>query len=271
MRYLALIFLLVTAISVVPMTIESSSDGGPAENEGLSADHPAHALKWRRLLFGLGIVHVLVVTLSFTAPLLTGQPRGETLFSVYVDVNQEGNLPSWWSVAQLAAATTSLLFVAVLARHQRIKGSAAWWILGGLVLLFCLDEGTGLHERMDALVLQFVDVTDFTLVWLVLGIVIAVVVLVLAIISARYLPEKSTRLIVLGVATLLFAAVGLEFVAGELTRLGAPAPVLLVLSHLEEFMELVAGSLLLVAPLAAVRTRTSGHLTSFTLTHRSRR
>lgn len=258
------------AISVIGMTTEDSS-GGPAELEGSLAVRSDHPIRWRRLLFGLGVVHLLVVALSLTAPLVTGQGRGETPFSEYFDVNVEGNFPTWWSVAQLAAAATSLLFVAVLAQHQNIKGAAAWWILGALVLLLCLDEGTQLHERLDALVLQFVDVPDDRLIWLVLGIPLAAAVLVLAIISARRLPEESTRLIVLGVATLLFAAIGLEFVTGELVRLGAPTVALDGLTHLEELLELVAGSLLLVAPLAAVRSRTTGGSTSFTLTYRSRR
>lgn len=252
------------------MSTEGSS-GGPAEQEGSLAVQSDHPIRWRRLLFGLGLVDVLVVVMSFITPLLTGQGRGETPFSEFFDVNNGGNFPTWWAVAQLAAAATSLLFVAVMAQHQKIKGAVAWWILGGMVLLFCLDEGTALHERLDALVLQFVEVPDFTFVWLILGVPLAVAVLVLAAISARRLPEKSTRLIVLGVATLLFAAVGLEFVAGELIRLGAPTPALDWLSHLEELVELVAGSLLLVAPLAAVRAQTTGRSTSFTLMYRSRR
>ncbi|MBM7781516.1 hypothetical protein [Arthrobacter tumbae] len=253
------------------MTTESSLDGGYAEHQDAAAVRPGHPLRWRRLLVGLGLVHALVVGFSLIAPLLTGQARGETLFSVYFDVNYEGNFPTWWAVVQLAAATTTLSFVAVLARHQRIKGAAAWWILAGMVFLLCLDEGTWLHERLDALAGQFVDVADFTFVWLVFGIPIGLVVLLLAVVSARHLPEGSTRLIVLGIATLLFAAVGLEFVAGEVIRLGAPTAALAVLYHLEEFLELVAGALLLVAPLAAVRTRTAGRSTSFTLMDRSRR
>lgn len=253
------------------MTTDRSPEANPTQHEDRVAERPGHPLRWRRLLFGLGVVHALVVGFSLIAPLLTGQPRGETLFSVYFDVNYEGNFPTWWSVVQLAAATTTLSFVAVLARHQKIKGSAAWWILGALVFVLCLDEGTWLHERLDALATQFVDIADFTFVWLVFGIPIAIAVLVLAIISARHLPEASTRLIVLGIATLLFAAVGLEFVAGELIRLGAPTAALAVLYHLEEFLELVAGSFLLAAPLAAVRTQTTGSSTSFTLLDRSRR
>lgn len=272
MGYLTLILLSNRETSVGPMTTESTSGSGPDSGHHIAAGAPpSHPIRWRRLLLGLGVVHVLVVALSLATPLLTGQPRGETPFGVYFDVNAEGNFPTWLAAAQLAAAATTLLFTAVLALHQKIKGAAAWWILGVLVLLFCLDEGTGLHERLDTLVLQFVEVPDFAVVWLALGIPLAAIVLVLAVISARRLPEHSTRLIVLGVATLLFAAVGLEYVAGELVRLGVPTPALEALSHLEEFLELVGGSLLLVAPLAAVRSRTAGRATSFIVMDRSQR
>ncbi len=270
MGYLGLILFPRRRTSVKRMTTENRPED-PETDERSSVGGHDHPLRWRRLLFPLGVVHVLVVTLSLISPFLTGEERGATPFSAYFDVNGEGNFPTWWSVAQLAAASTSLVFVAVLAQHQKIRGAAAWWILGGIVFLFSLDEGTELHERLDGLVLQFAEVPDFTFVWLILGVPLAAVVLIMAIISTRRLPEKSTRLIVLGIATLLFAAVGLEFVAGELIRLGAPVIALELLSHLEEFMELIAGSLLLVAPLAAVRTRTSGRATSFTLMDRDRR
>lgn len=259
------------AISVIGMTTDSSLDGGYTENEGPVVVRPGHPLRWRRLLFGLGAVHLMVVALSAVAPIFAGPEGSGTPFAAYFDVTGEGNFPAWWSVAQLAAAGTSLLFVAVLAWHQKIKGAAAWWILGGLVLILCLEEGTGLREQEEALVRQFADVPDMTFLWLALGVSLAVVVLVLAIISARHLPEESTRLIVLGITVLLFAAVGLGFVAGEFIRLGLPAITLTVLYHLEEFLELAAGSLLLVAPLAAVRSRTTGRSTSFTLMDRDRR
>lgn len=229
-----------------------------------------HSLRWRRLLVGLGVAHMLVVGFSLVSPLLTGEARGQTLLSVYFDVNYEGNFPTWWSVVQLTAATTTLLFAALLARNQKVRGSGAWWILAAMVLLLCLDEGTWLHERLDGIAMQFVDVEDFTFVWLVFGIPVAVLVLVMAVLSARYLPEESTRLIILGVATLVFAGVGLEFAAGELIRLEVPTAVLALVYHLEEFLELVAGALLLVAPLAALRLRAVGRSTTFTLLDRDR-
>lgn len=259
------------AISVIGMSTDSSLEGVHGEEVGSAAVRPSHPLRWRRLLFALGGVHLLVVALSAIGPFVPGREGNGTPFAAYFDVTGDGNFPTWWSVAQLASAATSLLFVAVLAWHQKFKGAAAWWILGGLVLLLCLEEGTGVRGQLDALIRQFVDVPDMNFLWLALGASLGVIVLVLAIISARHLPEESTRLIVLGITVLLFAAVGLEFVAGEFIRLGLPAVALAVLYHLEEFMELAAGSLLLVAPLAAVRSRTNGRVTSFTLMDRDRR
>ncbi|NJC24378.1 hypothetical protein BJ994_003454 [Arthrobacter pigmenti] len=254
------------------MTSDSSIDKQPTEDESPLQSAPARAgrpVRWRRLLLGLGVVHALVVGFSLIAPLLTGEARGQTLFSVYFDVNYEGNFPTWWAVVQLTAATVTLLFAALLSRYQKVRGSAAWWILAAMVFLLCLDEGTWLHERLDGLAMQFVDVDDFTFVWLIFGVPVAVVTLVMAVLSARYLPEQSTRLIILGVATLVFAGVGLEFVAGELIRLEVPTVVLALVYHFEEFLELVAGALLLVAPLAALRVRSTGQSTSFALLVRS--
>jgi hypothetical protein len=251
------------------MTTDSSPDMNPTVSDG-SVSEPAHPPRWRRLLVGLGAINVLVVGFSLTAPLLTAQAPDRNMFSAYFDANSEGSFPAWWAVAQLAAATVTLLFAALLSRREHVRGSAAWWILAGLVFLLCLDEGTRLRERLHGLVQQFVADADLGIVWLVLGMFIAALVLVMAFISARHLPEASTRLIVLGVTTLLFAAVGLEFVAGEFVRLGAPDVTLTMLHHLKELMELAAGSLLLVAPLPALRLRNHGRSTSFILLDRSR-
>lgn len=253
------------------MTSESSQHPTPTEDNAPSEQPTGNSLIWRRVLVGLGVVHALVVGFSLVSPLLTNSPRGQSLFSVYFDVNYEGNFPTWWSVVQLTAATITLIFAAILARFQKVRGGGAWWILASMVFLLCLDEGTWLHERLDGLAMQFVSVEDFTFVWLLFGIPVGVLVLVMAVLSARYLPEASTRLVVLGVATLVFAGVGLEFVAGELIQLGVPSAVLAVLYHLEEFLELMAGALLLVAPLAALRVRRVGQLAAFGLVDRSRR
>ncbi|WP_155853890.1 hypothetical protein [Arthrobacter sp. H5] len=255
------------------MTSMSPDDAPPEEAEDR---HPrrsvrGHPPRWQRLLLILGLLHVAIVAFSLFSPLLTGEPRGQTPFSVHFDVNYQGNFPTWVAVVQLAAATTVLTFTAFLSHIQKSGGTLAWWILAVMVLLLCLDEGTWLHERLDVIAPQFVTVEDLTFVWLIFGIPVAVVTLIVAILSARNLPEDCTKLVILGVVTLLFAAIGLEFLAGELIKMDAATAVVAALYHLEELMELVAGALLLVAPMAGLRLRTEHGVTTFAMLGRSRR
>lgn len=236
--------------------------GGAADGPGVRGRaHPERAPRWRRLLLMLVALHAVLTAFSLFSPLLTGQPRGQSEFSVYFDVSYEGNFPTWWSVAQLSAAATALIFAAVLSRSQRAGGTAAWWVLAGLVLLLGLNEGTAVYERMDRIASQFISVDDFTFLWLVVGIPAGALLLITAAVSARSLPEECTKLVILGFALLIFAAVGLEFVVGELIRLAVPTGVTAVIYHLAEFLALTAGALLLAAPLAALRLQTAHGLT----------
>lgn len=223
-----------------------------------NADHapttaPEKHLPVTRVLVTLLCVHAAVVAFSLVSPLLTGQPRGQTQFSVYFDVDYEGNFPTWWSVVQLSVATAMLGITAVLARARGTGGWMAWAALTVLMLLLNLDEGTWLHERFDQIALHLVDVRDFTFVWLVFGIPLAIGVLIIAFLSARRLPRSSQYLILAGFGVLMFAAVGMELVAGALIASREGTAWVAISYHVEEFLELAAVALILVAPLASYR------------------
>ncbi|GAA1343302.1 hypothetical protein [Arthrobacter roseus] len=212
-------------------------------------------LPWKKILFILLAIHALVVGFSLVSPLLTGMPRGQTQFSVYFDVNYEGNFPTWWSVVQLSGATVFLAITACFAWYSRSRGWIAWSALAALMLVLNLDEGTWLHERFDQIALHIVDVQDFTFVWLIFGIPLALIILVVSCISARHLPLLARKLVLAGFVTLMFAAVGMELIAGSFIQAGTSTVWIALSYHLEEFLELAAVALILVAPLTAYRLR----------------
>src|SRR6185436_18970119 len=58
------------------------------------------------------------------------------------DLSSEGNIPTWFSVVQLAATSLALLVTFFV---HRGKGRLPWLMLGVLFLYLSLDEATDLH------------------------------------------------------------------------------------------------------------------------------
>jgi hypothetical protein len=219
-------------------------------------------VRWGRVLAGLCLVSSAIVGLSYGLPALTDHPltTGGGEIRRYVDVALEANLPTWWNSALLMAASVLYAVLAWLTHRTRTGGTTAWAVLSALLLLFSLDEATELHERLDRWGVQFVEVARFTYVWLVIGIPLVIVVLVVVVLSARRLPRRSALLVVGGLGTMLAAAVGLEFVGGEIIRTHPEGAGRLFVRvyHLEELLEMVGASIALVAPLAALTVRRVG-------------
>jgi hypothetical protein len=92
------------------------------------------------VIFGLVFVHSLVLVCWKT------QACGPAMFTInqfgyLFDLSREGNIPTWFSVAQLFSVAIALLFLTLT---ERARGSpvGAWW---GLVTIFSylsLDEAT---------------------------------------------------------------------------------------------------------------------------------
>jgi hypothetical protein len=219
-------------------------------------------VRWGRVLAGLCVVSLGLVALSYGLPALTDHPltNGTGEIRLYVDVATEGNLPTGWSAGLFSAGAVLYGILAWLTWKTRAGGTIAWTVLAVLLLALSLDDATWLHERTDRWGVKVVEISQFTYVWLIFGIPVAILLLIVVVLSARRLPRRSALLVVGGMATLMVAAVGLEYVGGEIIRTHPEGAGRLFVRvyHLEELLEMVGASIALVAPLAALTVRRAG-------------
>lgn len=223
-------------------------------------------LRWRGALMVAITLSFAVAALSFIMPIALGLAWDDWQHSVrfWFDVGNESNLPTWWNTSLLIAAAALSAMVAVV---HRVTGSPGWFAWGGLALiaaLLSLDEAAGLHERLRFVSDAIAPQHGFTYAWLVVGIPLGIAVLIVVVLLGRRIGPTARRLFVLGLAILLVGAVGLETLndlivqsrGGELQEGGTLA--FHVIYHLEELLEFIGASMLMVAPLASLRIGAAG-------------
>ncbi len=223
----------------------------------------SRTLSWRRLLIVLLGGSGALVALSLFLPVLVDheltRDRGDLRLFTYV--NDEANLPTWWTVTLLVSAAVLHVQAGVLARRCGAPGAAAWWVLASLLALLALDELTALHERLDVWGLALTE-AGFAFPWLVVGAPIAIGMIAVAVVAGRHLPRRTTMLSLGGIGLLFLSAVGLEAVGGILLGeqegqyQGASLGYTLVM-HAEEFGEMAGAALAMCGPLAALVHRRS--------------
>jgi hypothetical protein len=212
----------------------------------------------RRLFTGLAAVSVALVMVSLLLPVAVHSPltrdRGD--LRMYIWVQEEGNLPTWWSVLLLM---TAAVLCGINGWWQRAGGRSGlpWWLAGSVLALLSLDELTLLHERFNRWGLEVIG-GGFAFGWVVVGVPLAVGVVVVVVLTVRRLPVAAARLLVGGVGLLLASAVGGEVLGGLLLGDGPEAvdgvnPPYTVVLHLEELGEMLGAALAACAPVSAWR------------------
>ncbi|TXR56399.1 hypothetical protein [Quadrisphaera setariae] len=182
-----------------------------------------------------------------------------------VDLDEEGNLPTYFSAALLAATAAGL---AVAAALVRARGLRAWPLAvpAAVAALLSVDELASLHEQLALLAdLLGVD-AGLRFSWVVPGVVVAAVVGAgLLLVARRMAPRLRWRLVVAGAVYLLGALV-VETVTGGMFRPAPPGglePVqstaYVLLNAVEEGLEMVGALLALRAVLLALRVTAAPH------------
>ncbi|MGQ7294784.1 hypothetical protein [Quadrisphaera sp. KR29] len=177
-----------------------------------------------------------------------------------VDLDAEGNLPTYFSAALLAATAVGLALGATL---SRARGALAWPLAvpAAVAALLSVDELASLHEQLALLAdLLGVD-AGLRFSWVVPGALVAVAVgAVLLLVARRMAPRLRRRLVVAGLVYLLGALV-VETASSGLSRPsadGGPEVVqstaYVLLNALEEGLEMVGALLALRAVLLVLRT-----------------
>lgn len=123
------------------------------------------------------------------------------------DVDEENNLPSWYSGLALAL-TACLLWVC--ARQKRIDGdrwSRHWYALSIGFLLLSLDEIAGIHESINSVIVM---------TWAIPGGIFAGLVGLLFVPFVLHLPRRTALLFAVAGAAYLAGAIGFEAIGNEM-------------------------------------------------------
>lgn len=146
---------------------------------------------------------------------------GERMLEVrfYVNLDSEGNLPTWWSALLLIGTAVAALFLALAERGPVAR---SWSVVAAVAALLSLDETTRLHERLDRVV-AVTGITVPTFAWLLPGVLLLLIATPALVRLTRDLPREARRALLLASAVLLAGAVGMEAVHGAVARDGTAA------------------------------------------------
>ncbi|HEY0636421.1 MAG TPA: hypothetical protein VGD67_02135 [Pseudonocardiaceae bacterium] len=206
-------------------------------------------------------VSVVLSVLSMAVPAFVDHPltteRGE--IRLYLDVIEEGNLPTWWSTGLLVLGALVHCCTAAAAWGPARREAWAWLGSAALLVLLSLDEHTQLHERLDRVGRELVTYESFPFYWLLPGLVIgAAVVLALALLAGR-LRGPARWCCIAGCLLLLGAALGGELLQGVLLGSGETGVGYVLTYHAEELGENIGALLMVAAAVQALRLTRSDH------------
>jgi hypothetical protein len=193
----------------------------------------------------LVIAHVLVK--AWLPTHFHGQ--GGTLRLVhFFDLDQEGNLPSWYS-ASLWTFAALLAFGAAVQRQKSQRTRNRWTALGVLYLFLGMDEMSSFHEMLGIPLRRIQALVSwFHYAWLGYGLVFTSLVAAYFAPFVLRLPRYVLGCVLLAAGIYLFGAVGLEWYAGMVRDGVLRYPLGLSEFHeiiVEEFLEM-AGVILLI-------------------------
>ena len=161
-----------------------------------------------------------------------------------LDLSTEANLPTWWA-STLLVALAGLFLVAASLHRAAARPAAPYQVMAGIAVLLSIDEAVALHEQVlgevgDGLV-DAEGLLHFT--WIVPGAVLSVVVGLVVLRASVALPAPVRRGLALGGGLFLTGALGVEALSGAVFDSRGHDRVYLVVTSLEEGLEL-AGVLL---------------------------
>jgi hypothetical protein len=190
------------------------------------------------------------LTLLYLVDYALGRPFDH--FSSFIDLDGEANLPTWWSSIQWFCVAAAFWVFAIRNVERRPSRSWLLLILPAIFLAFSLDEVATIHEYVgymsDALLpkgerdASFVSQTG--LFFILFGVPFAILFagLVTAILPFLARSPRARNRLVVGMALMLIAAIGIEALSNLLVP-GSPAAMLEI--AVEEMSEMIGSTLVL--------------------------
>lgn len=208
-----------------------------------------------RLLIVLAGVLLSASLTAESLDVLTGSvPRSDLKWLLAVD--EENNLPTWFSSFLLASAAALSFFSGLKALTRRT--AVGWRVLAVLLVVMSADEVVGFHELVNRYLGESGALgIEMRSPWVVPGIL---VVAVIGVASRQFLPWLTIQVSgAIRRAALVYVsgALGFEIIWVLALRCGWSSPwVTLALVHIEEGLEM-AGAILLIQAISVVLSERS--------------
>ena len=163
------------------------------------------------------------------------------------DLNEESNVPTWYSGVALLLCSASLALVAAVKRRTHDRFLAHWGVLALIFAYMSLDEVSRFHEHWGAFLevpfawARRVEVAGgiFRNLWVVPA---AIVVAIIGLAYLRFLwslPVRTRVQFILAGVLFVWASVGMEMVGAHYTSIGGRQLVgFAVLVTIEEVLEM---------------------------------
>jgi hypothetical protein len=231
-------------------------------------DSPGRAAMWvpidvDRLCLGAAATACVLAAIGVTTNLhYAFSSRSPDALQRYVDVNAEGNLPTWYSVVLLAACAAATCGIAQMHRVAGRRATATpWYALAALVAIMSLDEMTSLHEASGRVLRRYAEVPVLgKYAWILPGTVAAVLVGWVLVVAVRSMTAPARRALALAGALFVGAALGMEVLEALLLNDGRNylGRSMHLLTGVQELLEMLGAVLFLRVTLREV-VRLGGH------------
>jgi hypothetical protein len=165
--------------------------------------------------FVLGSLAVLLVLVSVTIDVIEELTWLQKFygFRVKLDLDQEANIPTFFSSSLLLILVFIFLFTGRVRQGQRFAGQ--WVVLGLLFLVLAVDEAAVLHEKLIKPLREALGTSGgFYFAWVVPAIPLVILFIAVYWPFFRDLPTRVRQLFTVGFALYLTGALGFEIIGG---------------------------------------------------------
>lgn len=136
-------------------------------------------------------------------------------FRFQFNVDNEGNIPAWYSSSALLVASFLLALIGATKYKRRDAFAAHWLVLAGMFLYLSMDEASQLHEMSARLFDRFHPSGLFFYPWVIVG-ALAVLMVGLAYLKfLLHLPPEIRRIVLVAGSIFVGGALGVEAISGR--------------------------------------------------------
>ena len=203
----------------------------------------ALALNPRRITRTLAAIACVLILLSLAGQIFKhvfGHDDVHGLVLLFY-VDQEHNIPSFFSAAQLLLAATLLALIAALKAGTGGTFRYRWAGLALTFLYMSVDEAVGIHELLTGPTRTMLGLPDhgiFQFAWVIPGAMIAVALGLWFLRLLLSLPPRTRRQFIVAAVLFVGGALGFELLGGLYYRQGAETFGYSLLSTAEEGLEM---------------------------------